>query len=433
MTGPCGDRPSAGATLDDWLHYQQQLHTSEIDLGLERIGRVWKRLHPGTPEACIITVAGTNGKGSCVAFLEAILIAAGYRVGAYTSPHLVRYNERIRIDGNEASDTDICSAFEQIENARGDIPLTYFEFGTLAAMLLFVRTGVDVIVLEVGLGGRLDAANLFDADGVIITSIGLDHTDWLGDDLEQIAVEKAGVMRPGQPAVIARSDMPASLHGVAEKVGAELVVRGQDFNLSVSDNEWHWQGNETAHHALPLPLLSGKHQLDNAAAVIALLDSMRERLPVSDTAIAAGLKSVSLAGRFQQISRNPLVIVDVAHNREAAAVLANAMRDHDEVKEWHAVASFYADKPIEAIGIELRELISHWHIYVLKGARAASSDVLEKKLRQAGVESCIDTCSSFKQAIGVARTAAGIDGGVVIFGSFEVAGAALEYFSSKTL
>ncbi|OOZ38352.1 bifunctional folylpolyglutamate synthase/dihydrofolate synthase, partial [Solemya elarraichensis gill symbiont] len=221
MTVPGGVRPSADASLDDWLHYQLQLHTSEIDLGLERIGRVWTRLHPGAPDARIITVAGTNGKGSSVAFLEAILVAAGYRVGAYTSPHLVRYNERIRIDANEASDRDICSAFEQIENARSDTPLTYFEFGTLAAMLLFVQTKVDVIVLEVGLGGRLDAANLFDADGVIITSIGLDHTDWLGDDLEQIAVEKAGVMRPGKPAVIARSDMPVSLHSVAGQVGAK--------------------------------------------------------------------------------------------------------------------------------------------------------------------------------------------------------------------
>ncbi|OOZ38528.1 hypothetical protein BOW52_08395 [Solemya elarraichensis gill symbiont] len=201
----------------------------------------------------------------------------------------------------------------------------------------------------------------------------------------------------------------------------------------MSDNEWHWHGNETTHHALPLPLLPGKHQLDNAAAVIALLDSMRELLPVSETAIAAGLKTVSLAGRFQQVGKNPLVIVDVAHNREAAAVLADAMRAHDDVKEWHAVASFYADKPIEAIAAELRELISHWHIYVLKDARAASSEVLQQKLGQGGVESSIDACSGFKQAVEAARSVAGADGGVVIFGSFEVAGAALEYFSSKTL
>ncbi|OOZ00058.1 bifunctional tetrahydrofolate synthase/dihydrofolate synthase [Solemya velum gill symbiont] len=433
MTASCGDKPSVGASLDDWLNYQLQLHTSEIDLGLERIGRVWKLLHPGAPDARIITVAGTNGKGSCVAFLEAILIAADFHVGAYTSPHLVRYNERIRIDGNEASDTDICSAFEQIENARGDTPLTYFEFGTLAAMLLFVQSGVDVIVLEVGLGGRLDAANLFDADGVIITSIGLDHTDWLGDDLEQIAVEKAGVMRAGRPAVIARPDMPASLHSVAGQVGAKALVRGHDYNLSVSGDEWHWQGNETAHHALPLPLLPGKHQLDNAAAVIALLDSMRESLPVNKAAIATGMKTVSLAGRFQQVGSNPLVFVDVAHNREAAAVLADAMRTHDEVKEWHAVASFYADKPIETIAEELRELISRWHIYVLKDARAASSEILQEKIRQGGVEGSIDAYGSFKQAVESARSAAGADGGLVIFGSFEVAGAALEYFSSKTL
>ena len=413
-------------TLDDWLQYQQQVHTSEIDLGLERIGEVWQRLRVDRPLPFIITVAGTNGKGSSVAYLEAILAAAGYRVGSYTSPHLVRYNERIRINGTETPDVSICAAFERIEEARQAIPLTYFEFGTLAAMLVFEEMAVEVIILEVGLGGRLDAANLFDADAVIITSIGLDHTDWLGDTLDAIAREKAGVMRKGAPAVIAQQDAPAVLADIADQVGATPVQHGKVYKYSVDDESWNWLGRHHRYEQLPMPAIPGEHQLENAAAVIALIDAVKQRLPVEEDSIRVGLKTARLEARFQVVSREPLIVLDVAHNREAAVVLARTLRSHIDGQRWHAVMSMYADKPIEAVADQLGKLITHWHLYALQGSRAASTEELAGRIKAGCVDSEITRYEGFDAAYESAISAVEEGGGVVIFGSFEVAGEAIE-------
>jgi dihydrofolate synthase/folylpolyglutamate synthase len=253
-------------TLGEWLAWQEQLHPSVIDLGLERVTEVWKRLHSEPFNPFVITVAGTNGKGSCVAYLDAILRHAGYRTGSYTSPHLVRYNDRIRVDGNEASDEAITEAFERIDACRGSLSLTYFEFGTLAALDIFARECVDVAVLEVGLGGRLDAVNLIDADAALITSIGLDHTDWLGDDIDSIAREKAGVLRSGQPAVFAEAIVPAGFLGAAEERGASVVYFGKDYRYDYLSDGWRWQMDDRELE-LPFPGMSGEYQQRNAAAV----------------------------------------------------------------------------------------------------------------------------------------------------------------------
>ncbi|MDH5786629.1 MAG: Mur ligase family protein, partial [Chromatiales bacterium] len=266
------------STLDEWLSWQEQLHPVGIDLGLERPGKVLKTMGLEISGHLVITVAGTNGKGSSVALLESILLAAGYQVGCYTSPHLLRYNERIRLNGNEVSDAQLCESFERIDQARGATSLTYFEFGTLAAFDIFARSQLDVAVLEVGLGGRLDASNLLDADVALITAIDIDHAAWLGNDRETIAIEKGGIMRRGHPAVCSDPAVPQSLVELAAKTGAPLSQLGRDYRYGVDGDSWQWQGDGTSYGALPLPALRGKHQLQNAAGVLMALLQLSEKL-----------------------------------------------------------------------------------------------------------------------------------------------------------
>ena len=258
-------------TVSDWLDYQSTLHPKAIELGLERVAAVWRSLGSPVPAARVITLAGTNGKGSTAAFLEGILKAAGYRTGCYTSPHLLRYNERIHIDARPVDDAQLCDAFERIEQARGDIPLTYFEFGTLAALWCMANTGLDVAILEVGLGGRLDAVNIIDADVALISGIALDHTDWLGTRLEQIGMEKAGIARTGRPLVFTASDMPRTIADTAHQVGAVLYRLGRDYDYQAGDNGWQWRCGARVRSGLPLPGMRGDIQLRNAAGALTAL------------------------------------------------------------------------------------------------------------------------------------------------------------------
>src|SRR6185437_4635835 len=323
---------TASHTLEQWLDYQQRVHARGIELGLDRVREVWDRM--GAPRIArrVITIGGTNGKGSTVAFLEAMLRDAGLRVGAYTSPHIARYNERVRIDGVEAGDDGLIAAFERIEAARDadskkTVPLTYFEFGTLAAFELFARAGLDVALLEVGLGGRLDAVNIVDADAAIVTTVDLDHMEWLGNDRMSIGREKAGIFRKDRPAIVGEADPPASLLDEARRIGACVMRAGVDYRFAATGDHWTWRSNE-ASLSLPLPTLAAPSQIANAAAAIAALHALREPFGWNPEAIARGVREARLPGRMQAIATSPQVVVDVAHNPQAARELARWVDIH---------------------------------------------------------------------------------------------------------
>ncbi|MGD9094765.1 MAG: bifunctional tetrahydrofolate synthase/dihydrofolate synthase [Chromatiales bacterium] len=409
--------------LSEWLAWQEQLHPTVIDLGLERVAEVWKRLHPGPYKPFVFTVAGTNGKGSCVAYLDAILRHAGYRTGSYTSPHLVRYNERIRVDGETVNDEAICAAFERIDTCRESVSLTYFEFGTLAALDIFARQVVDVAILEVGLGGRLDAVNLLDADAVLVASIGLDHTEWLGDDLNAIAREKAGVLRKGQPAVFAESVVPAGFLEAANERGACVAYAGKDYSYAYQPDGWSWQMGERELE-LPFPGMAGDYQLQNAAAVVTLLQLVQDRLPVSSQAISEGLREATAPARFQQVRSHPSVYVDVAHNAEAAIALAGNLAALTERGRVHAIFSIYADKPVTEVVRALAPIVDVWHLYALKSSRALDIESLESAVKVADHGAKVMVYDTLDEAIRIVNDCDPLET-VVIFGSFEVAGEAL--------
>ncbi len=410
-------------TLADWLRWQETLHPSEIELGLERVADVLARLDLKTPSFTVVTVAGTNGKGSSVAMLEAILRAAGYRVGCYTSPHLVRYNERIRIDGEAVSDRALCEAFDRVDRARGlglqKTSLTYFEFGTLAAIDLLQRADVQIAVLEVGLGGRLDAVNALDADVALITAIDLDQQDWLGNDRETIAREKAGILRTGRPAVCADPRPPASLLAYADQLGAQLLVAGQDFHWQDRGEEWEWTGAQV--HHLPQPALAGRHQLDNAAGVLAVLQWLATDFPVTSEAIGHGLRSVQLPGRFQLVAGPPLHIFDVAHNPQSARVLADNLARQPCVGNTRAVLAMLADKDMAALADNLRGQVDHWYLAPLDVPRGATVTQLQAALGDV-VSSGFD---SVPAALAAARQASTPEDRIVVLGSFYTVAAAL--------
>ncbi len=414
-------------TLDKWLEWQSGLHPRKIDLGLERVSGVWRRLpHPPMP-GIVLTVAGTNGKGSCVAMLESILLAAGYRIGCYTSPHLIRYNERIRLDGEEATDESICSAFESIDWARGEVPLTYFEFGTLAALYLFARHAPDVILLEVGLGGRLDAVNILDPDVALITTVDIDHTEWLGETRDAIALEKGGIMRPGRPAVFGDLDAPAALIREAGTRRVPLSVAGLDFSYEETARGWNWQGGGVRHDALPHPRLSGSFQLKNASAVLMLLALIGERMPVARSAIDAGLRNAGAAGRFQVIASDPLTIVDVAHNPQAARALAGNLSETACRGRTIAVFSMLEDKDIEGVVSIMQPRIDRWCLVSLKGDRGMSGVALAARVTGAGVdERQISRHRDTASALHFARAGSGEEDQVLVFGSFQLAGFAMQ-------
>jgi len=331
-----------------WLAWQQVAHPVAVDPGLERVGEVWRRLRLPMA-ATVLTVGGTNGKGSACAYLDAILRAAGYETGLFTSPHLARYNERIRVGGREIADQALLAAFAEIDAARGDISLTFFEWNTLAAFLAFAHARVDVAVLEVGMGGRLDAVNLLDADAAAVVSVGLDHCEWLGNTVEAIGLEKAGIFRAGRPAVFGSRLMPRSVAAHAAAIGARLRRLGTDFDYVERADGWDYVGFGSRRRELPLPALAGASQLGNAAAALAVLESVEPALLVPDEAVRTGLRTVRLAGRFQVIPGQPEWILDVAHNAEAAASLAASLAARPHAGRTVAVCGILADKDVEAI------------------------------------------------------------------------------------
>ncbi|MGH8530861.1 MAG: bifunctional tetrahydrofolate synthase/dihydrofolate synthase [Nevskiales bacterium] len=406
------------ATLADWLRWQETLNPRNIELGLERAQTVAQRLKLRPPARTVITVAGTNGKGSSVALLEAIVAAAAYRVGSYTSPHLLRYNERVRIAGQEATDAELCKAFAAVESARGDVPLTYFEFGTLAALWLLQQSRLEVAVLEVGLGGRLDAVNIVEPQLALITNIGLDHTDWLGADRESIGREKAGIFRAWTPAVCADPDPPASVHEAASKLGLRLMQLGRDFGMRIRAMNWDWQGWSGDLPTLPLPRLAGHHQLRNAAGAIAALQLLAEDLPVKRDAIEAGLRSYQLPGRFEVSARDGVELVyDVAHNLESAAALADNLRARTAAGRCIAVFGALRDKPVAAMLNQLKSLVHVWHLGGLPQlARGLTSDELQV---HAGMLEEASVHTTIEDAYIAARKPARAGDRVLVWGSFH--------------
>ncbi|MDN0111651.1 bifunctional tetrahydrofolate synthase/dihydrofolate synthase [Yersinia mollaretii] len=366
--------PQATSPLAAWLDYLERLHSQPIELGLERVKQVAEHLDLLKPAPKVFTVAGTNGKGTTCCTLESILLAAGLRVGVYSSPHLLRYTERVRIQGQELSEAEHSHSFAQIEAGREDISLTYFEFGTLSALQLFKQAKLDVVILEVGLGGRLDATNIVDSDVAAITSIAIDHTDWLGFDRESIGREKAGVFRAGKPAVVGEPDMPLSIADVAAKLGAQLYQRDKAWQFSQQEQSWCWQCDDRQWADLPLPNVP----LANAATALAVLHY--SKLPLSEAAIHQGLQAARLPGRFQRVSEQPLLILDVAHNPHAARYLTDRLAQLPKQGKVRAVVGMLSDKDIAGTLACLAEQVDEWYCAPLEGPRGATAAQLAEHL-----------------------------------------------------
>ncbi|KND59847.1 Dihydrofolate synthase Folylpolyglutamate synthase [Candidatus Burkholderia verschuerenii] len=429
-------------TLDAWLAHLEAAHPVGIDMGLTRIGRVKDAL--GLSFECpVITVGGTNGKGSTCAIIEAILLKAGFRVGCHTSPHLLAFNERARIDGVDASEADLLPHFEAVEKARTSLPepvsLTYFEFTTLAILHLFASRKLDAVVLEVGLGGRLDAVNIVDTDCAVVTSIDIDHTDYLGDTREKIGFEKAGIFRAGKPAVCGDPQPPQSLVDHAEAIGADLWLVGRDFRYEAQPGnerqQWSYLGREQRRSALAYPALRGANQLINTSAALATLEALRSLLPVSAQDIRLGLANVELAGRFQVLPGKPQIILDVAHNPHAAAVLAQNLGNMGYFPYTYAVFGAMGDKDIEGIVSRLTSEVDYWNVAALPTPRAATPDQLEAALREAGVNEGPDSSvSRFETPVDAFRDAlnrASENDRILVFGSFYTVAGVMAYRKSQ--
>lgn len=399
--------PHATSPLASWLFYLENLHGKTIDLGLERVGQVAARLAVLKPAPCVFTVAGTNGKGTTCRTLEAMLMAAGYRVGVYSSPHLVRYTERVRVQGQELTEADHTAAFAQIEAMRGDISLSYFEYGTLCGLWLFKQAKLDVVILEVGLGGRLDATNMVDADVAVVTSIALDHTDWLGPDRESIGREKAGIFRGGKPAIVGEPNMPESIAAVAREKGALLQRCGADWHYEVSKNGWCFSDAAGELNGLPLPQVPQP----NAATALAAIRS--SGLEVSETAIREGIASAMLPGRFQVVSEAPQVILDVAHNPHAAEYLAGRLKTMPKTGRVLAVIGMLHDKDIGGTLAHLKPQVNSWFCAPLEGPRGATAEELQAFLSEASLYP--DVASAWRAALAEAKP----EDTVLVCGSFH--------------
>ena len=422
-------------TLADWLTLQQGVHARSIDLGLERVREVAHRLGLLQPAHATVIVGGTNGKGSTVAHLEALAAAAGLRCGVFTSPHLLRYEERIRIAGREASAAELVAAFERVEAARGAVTLTFFEYNTLAAFDLFAAAGLDLAVLEVGLGGRLDATNLIDADVAVLCSVGLDHMDWLGDTVEQIGAEKAGIFRAGRAAILGSGEMPRSVHDAIAALPADARWPGRDFSVqraagSEQGSRWTFRGRRWELRDLPASALPGDVQYGNAAAALAAMEALAERrLPQLDhgldvDAVARALRGVRLAGRFQILGGAPEWILDVAHNPPAAAVFAAALAARPCAGRTIAVCGMLADKDVTAVGAALAAQVDEWVLCSLHESRGLTAAAL--RLRLPPQCDVVAQAQSVAEACAIARERAVPADRVIVFGSFHTVGPALE-------
>jgi dihydrofolate synthase/folylpolyglutamate synthase len=422
MTAANGEHCS----VSEWLSHLEGLHSKAIDIGLDRVRAVHAAL--GIHLSCpVITVTGTNGKGSTCAMLEGILREAGYRVGLYTSPHLLRYNERVRIDGISITDGELCDSFHAVEQARTSArtsngqptTLTYFEFGTVAALRKFSKAGLDVVILEGGLGGRLDAVNIIDADVAIVTTIDIDHTEYLGSSREDIGREKAGIFRRGRVAVCGEANPPASMMAVAAETGAMLTRIGYEYGYRMDHDRWHYQSRSRTLGNLQLPAMRGRHQIANAATALAALDALQPALAISEDAIRRGLSSVQLSGRFQRLRESPRVIIDVAHNPHAARSLAATLAEDHSAGRTHAVFGCMADKDIAGIFTEMKDSIDEWHLASLPGIRGASSDRLQTIALSCGIDlKAVRAYQKPESAYLQARSEASRTSTIVVFGSF---------------
>jgi dihydrofolate synthase/folylpolyglutamate synthase len=417
--------PPAPRSLGDWLALLEARHVKTIDMGLERVAQLKTRL--GITFACpVIMVAGTNGKGSTCAMLESILLEAGYKVGLYIKPHFLKFNERARVCGESATDAMLLAAFEEVEAARENVSLSYFEFTTLAIVRLLQQQDLDVVILEVGLGGRLDAVNVIDADVSVVTSIDIDHTEYLGDTREAIGFEKAGIFRAGRTAICSDPMPPQSLINHASAIGADLWLLGRDFNYSGDKQQWNFAGRGQRRNALSYPALRGANQLLNAAAALATLEVLRLRIPVSAQEVRTGLVTVSLPGRFQVLAGRPTVVLDVAHNPHAVAALAQNFDQMGFHPYTYAVFGAMLDKDIDGMIAQMKGRIDHWCVTDLPIARAASAAQLQEKLIRAGIvvsgaknsESTIKTFTSPEKAFTDAMSRADENDRIAVFGSF---------------
>jgi len=415
-------------TLSDWLAHAERLHAKNIDLGLERVREVAGRM--GLRFECpVITVAGTNGKGSTCAMLESILRNAGYRTGVYSSPHLVHFEERLRLSGEMVAAADLLPCFAAVEAARGDVSLTYFEFTTLAIMACMQAAKLDVVILEVGLGGRLDAVNIIDADCAVITSVDLDHMEFLGADRETIGFEKAGILRAGRPAIVSDPMPPQSVIDHALAIGADLWRLGHDFNVSGDQQQWGWAGRGRRYSGLAYPALRGANQLINAAGVLAALEALRPRLPITAQAVRVGLAMVDLPGRFQIVPGEPALVLDVAHNAHAVAALAANLDAMGFYPTTHAVFGLMADKDAAPIFARIGPLIDRWYFTDLPTPRAAKAvDLMafwqaRNKRGDVAASTHADPMSALDAAIAAADPADRI----VVFGSFFTVGGVLAH------
>jgi dihydrofolate synthase / folylpolyglutamate synthase len=414
-------------TLQQWLDWCEQLHPVAIDMGLGRVKTVADRMDLRF-DCPVITVAGTNGKGSTCAMLEAVLLQAGYRTGVYTSPHLVHFEERCRLHGESASAEVFAEAFAAVEAVRGDVSLTYFEFSTLAILHLMAQSNLDVAILEVGLGGRLDAVNIIDADCAVITSIDLDHMAILGKDRESIGFEKAGIMRAGRPVIVSDPVPPQSVIDHAAAVGAELWLFGRDFNFSGDKQQWAWAGRDRRYSGMAYPALRGANQLINASGVLAALDALRQRIPVTAQAVRNGLAMVELPGRFQIVPGQPVLVLDVAHNPHSVSALAANLDAMGFYPTTHAVLGAMADKDLLPMLQKVNPMVDKWYFTDLPLPRAAKAADLQQAWQAQNTRT--DTASSVHvdpmQALQAAIDAADPADRIVVFGSFYTVGGVLK-------
>lgn len=408
----------ASKSLHEWLSYQETLHPENIELGLERVHSVWRKLCESDFSCPLILVAGTNGKGSTVAYLESIYSSAGYSTACYSSPHIKQYNERVRIAGQMVSDQQLIEAFEAVEKARNNIQLTYFEFGTLAALSIFMQCNPDVIILEVGLGGRLDAVNIVPADISIITSITLDHTEWLGDSVDKIAVEKAGIARNSKPLIIGQLQVPPGLIDKATDIGADLYRSGHEFSHSQGAESWRWWMGESCYDPLPFPTMLGNHQLENCAAALCAIELLAETLPVSIKHIHSGLSSIQLAGRYECVADRPSIILDVAHNVAAAAALAKTLEQHPVAGKTHAIFAMQSNRELEPFLQSLIRQVDRWYLCELENGLGHSPEQMRQSIGDIDSAAKIVECCSVTQALEIAAQDTQPDGRIIITGSF---------------
>ena len=416
-------------TLAEWLDHCERLHPKDIDLGLARSEALKQRLGLAF-KVPVITVAGTNGKGSTCTMIESIGLQAGYKVGLYIKPHFVHFEERCRVNGAMVSAAELLPHFEAVEQARGDMALTYFEFTTMAILRLLSQAELDMVILEVGLGGRLDTVNVIDADCAVITSIALDHMEYLGPDREAIGREKAAIMRPGKPAVFSDPVPPASVAAYAQEIGADLWQIGRDFNYAGDKQQWGWGGRNKRFNGLAYPALRGANQLLNASGALAAFEALRDRLPITAQAVRNGLAMLELPGRFQIVPGQPTLVLDVAHNPHAVGALFENLDQMGFFPRTHAVLGVMADKDITAILTRMAPLVDHWHFCDLPIPRAATAQQLKSLhdgLNLRGPGPVTTAChSNPSEALRAAVAAADPADRIVAFGSFYTVGGVLK-------